>query len=96
MSILKDEGTRDAPIALLSEDDKEDRNNISGLKRKASEGDGLLSVNGTPNASVASTSKKKRKIEIRPFHPDLQVMIDQLKKSITEGMFTKLYLCYDS
>ncbi|THH27008.1 hypothetical protein EUX98_g7180, partial [Antrodiella citrinella] len=81
VALLKEEGSKDAPIALLSEDDQASAN---GLKRKASEGE-ALSVNGTSTGGVASTSKKKRKIEIRPFHPDLQVMIEQLKKTISEA-----------
>ncbi|TCD65164.1 hypothetical protein EIP91_003020 [Steccherinum ochraceum] len=91
VTLLKEEGTRDAPIALLSDDDKDKTPSV--LKRKAS-GDGDVEmVNGTGGASVASasgstaTSKKKRKIEIRPFHPDLQAMIDQLKKAIAAEPF---------
>ncbi|KAH8092172.1 hypothetical protein BXZ70DRAFT_1010874 [Cristinia sonorae] len=81
VSVPKAEGTRDAPISL--EDD--DKANLSALKRKATnEGDASVSVNG---ASTASTSKKKRRVEIRPFHPDLQAMIEQLKLSIAVENF---------
>ncbi|EIN05111.1 hypothetical protein PUNSTDRAFT_55035 [Punctularia strigosozonata HHB-11173 SS5] len=66
------DGTRDSPIAVPSdgEDDKH------GLKRKAS--DSVQPVSWGPS-DAKSGKKRKGNVDIRPFHPELQVMIDRLK-----------------
>ncbi|KAL4242679.1 hypothetical protein ABKN59_011519 [Abortiporus biennis] len=73
------EGTRDSPIALLS-DNEDDRSSTSGTKRKP-EGDPSSLLNGL-SSSNGGTSKKKRKTEIQPFHPDLMPLLEELKAAI--------------
>ncbi|KZT19861.1 hypothetical protein NEOLEDRAFT_1141487 [Neolentinus lepideus HHB14362 ss-1] len=63
------DGTRDTPIPVMS--DNEDA--VSGLKRKPSLG------------AVDGKGKKKRKTaDIRPFHPELEQLIDELKLAISK------------
>ncbi|PCH39692.1 hypothetical protein WOLCODRAFT_129469 [Wolfiporia cocos MD-104 SS10] len=74
---VKVEGTRDSPIALLS-DGEDDR----GTKRKH-----VVDSNGAgpsgPNGVQEGSSKKRRKtVEIQPFHPELEVMLEQLRNAI--------------
>ncbi|TFK48152.1 hypothetical protein OE88DRAFT_549061 [Heliocybe sulcata] len=63
------EGTRDTPIPIMS--DNED--SVSGLKRKSSLG-----------ATDAKGKKKRKTADIRPFHPELEQMIEQLKLAISK------------
>ncbi|KAI9058680.1 hypothetical protein FKP32DRAFT_1680408 [Trametes sanguinea] len=70
----KVEGGLEAPIASLS-----DAEEASGsLKRKMSETQSVASSGGDGNV------KKKRKVEIRPFHPELEQAIDVLKEAIAK------------
>ncbi|CDO75995.1 hypothetical protein BN946_scf184780.g2 [Trametes cinnabarina] len=71
----KIEGSSEAPIALLS-----DAEEASGsLKRKMSETQSVASSTGDGNAK-----KKRKTVEIRPFHPELEQAIDVLKEAIAK------------
>ncbi|KDQ56040.1 hypothetical protein JAAARDRAFT_59490 [Jaapia argillacea MUCL 33604] len=61
-------GSRHSPIAIGS-DNEDDKN---GLKRKAS----LMSVD------ISDGKKKRKTVEIRPFHPELEAAIQELKNAI--------------
>ncbi|KAI8996288.1 hypothetical protein BD414DRAFT_477417 [Trametes punicea] len=71
-------GSQETPIALLS--DAEDAN--GKLKRKMSETQSIASSTGEGNA------KKKRKVEIHPFHPELEKAIEVLKEAIAKEDFS--------
>ncbi|THG94420.1 hypothetical protein EW026_g7052 [Hermanssonia centrifuga] len=80
-SNMKDEnGSRDAPIALY----EEGKHIASALKRKISDGEGL-SMSAASPLSSSQNSKKKRKVEIQPFHPELEELIEQMKVAINSA-----------
>ncbi|TFK88241.1 hypothetical protein K466DRAFT_489328 [Polyporus arcularius HHB13444] len=68
--VKTEEGSRDAPIALLS--DGEDNGK---LKRKNSE---ALSV------SEGGAKKRRKTVEIQPFHPELEQAMEVLKEAIAK------------
>ncbi|EIW56386.1 uncharacterized protein TRAVEDRAFT_21578 [Trametes versicolor FP-101664 SS1] len=70
-----EDGTADAPIALLS--DAEDA--TGKLKRKMSETQSVASSGGD-----GSVKKRRKTVEIQPFHPDLEAAIDVLKEAIAK------------
>ncbi|KAH9851238.1 hypothetical protein C2E23DRAFT_869442 [Lenzites betulinus] len=73
--IKVDDGSADAPIALLSDGDE-----ASGkLKRKMSETQSVASSTGD-----GSVKKRRKTVEIQPFHPDLEAAIDVLKEAIAK------------
>ncbi|KAI0799723.1 hypothetical protein BC629DRAFT_1591877 [Irpex lacteus] len=55
----------------------------SALKRKSSEG-GESAVTGSISNLGGGGSKKKRKVEIQPFHPELEKAIEGLKDAISK------------
>ncbi|KAI0369519.1 hypothetical protein BV20DRAFT_967806 [Pilatotrama ljubarskyi] len=70
-----EDGAQDSPIALLS--DGEDAN--GKLKRKMSETQSVASSAGDGNVK-----KKRKTVEIQPFHPELEQAIDVLKEAIAK------------
>lgn len=66
------EGTKETPIALLS--DAEDASEHNG-KRK--------SIGG--GSDIGAGGKKKRKVEIHPFHPELEEALQELKDAAAKG-----------
>ncbi|RPD77316.1 hypothetical protein L226DRAFT_602847 [Lentinus tigrinus ALCF2SS1-7] len=66
--VKTEEGSRDAPIALLS--DVEDNGK---LKRKTSEAQ-----------SEGGAKKRRKTVEIQPFHPELEQAIEVLKEAIAK------------
>lgn len=77
------DGTKDSPIALDS-DDVPQPSSPSSLKRKISESydDGFGA-----NSSVGGdgdTKKRKKAVQIHPFHPDLEAAIAELKAAISK------------
>ncbi|KAH9886682.1 hypothetical protein C8Q73DRAFT_714890 [Cubamyces lactineus] len=70
-----EDGSHDAPIALLS-----DAEEVSGkLKRKMSETQSVAS-----SAAEGNVKKKRKTVEIRPFHPELEQAIGVLKEAIAK------------
>ncbi|KAI0354172.1 hypothetical protein OH77DRAFT_1426194 [Trametes cingulata] len=70
-----EEGAQDSPIALLS--DGEEAN--GKLKRKMSETQSVASSTADGNAK-----KRRKTVEIQPFHPELEQAIDVLKEAIAK------------
>ncbi|KAI0758849.1 hypothetical protein C8Q74DRAFT_266209 [Fomes fomentarius] len=71
--IKTEEGsTRDAPIALSDGEDN------GKLKRKISEAQSVTSI------SEGGAKKRRKTVEIHPFHPDLEQAIDVLKEAIAK------------
>ena len=74
---MPQDGTRDSPIALLDDDDHKPP---PPSKRKLS-----------PEHSAANESgdipKKRRKMQLQPFHPDLEASIEALKVAIAAESF---------
>ncbi|GBE86852.1 hypothetical protein BKA93DRAFT_886629 [Sparassis latifolia] len=78
----KEDGTRDSPIALYS--DAEDEHHTQGLKRKSSASETILtSLSGADHAEGGS-KKKRKTVEIQPFHPELEKALDQLREAIAK------------
>ncbi|KAI0687927.1 hypothetical protein BC835DRAFT_1408232 [Cytidiella melzeri] len=78
-ALKSDSGAPDSPRAMHVEGE-EVKNGESGsavLKRKNSEEGGESVVSGAVSASGGS--KKKRKVDIQPFHPELEAAIQELK-----------------
>ncbi|KAI0772379.1 hypothetical protein BD413DRAFT_612544 [Trametes elegans] len=70
-----EEGTSESPIALLS-----DTEDASGkLKRKMSETQSVASSTADGNVK-----KRRKTVEIQPFHPELEQAIDVLKEAIAK------------
>ncbi|KAI0651066.1 hypothetical protein C8Q79DRAFT_931211 [Trametes meyenii] len=70
-----EEGTHDSPIALLS-----DAEDASGkLKRKMSETQSVAS-----STAEGNVKKRRKTVEIQPFHPELDKAIDVLKEAIAK------------
>ncbi|KAI0633107.1 hypothetical protein C8Q77DRAFT_1073988 [Trametes polyzona] len=70
-----EDGSADAPIALLS--DAEDGS--GKLKRKMSETQSVAS-----STADGSVKKKRKTVEIQPFHPELEAAIEVLKEAIAK------------
>ncbi|KAJ8474761.1 hypothetical protein ONZ51_g7004 [Trametes cubensis] len=70
-----EDGSHEAPFALLS-----DAEEVSGkLKRKMSETQSVAS-----SAAEGNVKKKRKTVEIRPFHPELEQAIGVLKEAIAK------------
>ncbi len=84
---IKNDGTKDAPIALMS--DAEDELGTPRGKPVPSIGSvGLLGhtlVKGKRHMTVMEGSKKKKMIDVETFHPDLQESFKTLKQAIANG-----------
>ncbi|KZT00606.1 uncharacterized protein LAESUDRAFT_732100 [Laetiporus sulphureus 93-53] len=75
----KEHGTREEPIALLS-DTEEER---SGSKRKlVAEISSFTNTLSTP--SEGSSKKRRKTVEIQPFHPELEEMFVAMKAAIAK------------
>ncbi|KAI0937935.1 hypothetical protein AcV7_003266 [Taiwanofungus camphoratus] len=78
-----EDGTRDSPIALYS--DMEEEQGTQGMKRKLSEGSSVASMVNGPAAHGDGASKKRRKtVEIQPFHPELEEALETLREAISK------------
>ncbi|KAH9942100.1 hypothetical protein B0H21DRAFT_824167 [Amylocystis lapponica] len=72
----QEDGTRDSPIALYSD---EDERSGHGVKRKLVDIHSVASI-VNDSASVEGSSKKRRKnVEIQPFHPELEDALGTLR-----------------
>ncbi|KAI0744465.1 hypothetical protein C8Q76DRAFT_606323 [Earliella scabrosa] len=67
-----EDGTRDAPIALSDGEDG------GKLKRKISEAQSVTSI------SEGGAKKRRKTVEIHPFHPELEQAIEVLKEAIAK------------
>ncbi|KAH9939234.1 uncharacterized protein BXZ73DRAFT_43928 [Epithele typhae] len=72
--VKSEDGSRDAPIALLS--DAEDG---SKIKRKHS-----ADSSNTVSISEGGAKKRRKTVEIQPFHPELEKAIEVLKEAIAK------------
>ncbi|KAI0743003.1 hypothetical protein C8Q80DRAFT_1192020 [Daedaleopsis nitida] len=67
-----EDGSRDAPIALSDGEDN------GKLKRKMSDGQSMMSI------SEGGAKKRRKTVEIHPFHPELEQAIEVLKVAIAK------------
>ncbi|KAI0087501.1 hypothetical protein BDY19DRAFT_907353 [Irpex rosettiformis] len=87
----KDERGQDSPVVHPPDaGDIQNGESTSALKRKSSEGGESVMAGGSLSA-VSGGSKKKRKVEIQPFHPELEEAIEELKGAISKGEYA-IYL----
>lgn len=103
LASIKNDGTKDAPIALIS--DAEDELGTPRNKPVPSIGSvGLLGhtlVKGKRHLTVMEGGKKKKMIDVETFHPDLQESFETLKRAIANGAFfrwcaVRISLIYDA
>ncbi|KAI0076864.1 hypothetical protein K474DRAFT_1675275 [Panus rudis PR-1116 ss-1] len=77
---VKPEGSRDAPISLMSDIDEEKISaGGSAVKRK------LEGEAGEGNSTASQGKKKRKVVEIRPFHPEIEAGLEQLREAIRKA-----------
>jgi hypothetical protein len=77
------EGTRDAPIAIDSEDK---RLKLDGGVGIAADAEHVGQKRKRQNSVITENGKRKKVVDENLFHPDLQVAIKELKELIAKGV----------